>query len=687
MTSTQAKAPAQPATDRGGVDEELIGSAETHVPHWAQIDEAVVATRLTRIARAVPVMAAVIARRAWRANRMLTVLAVLAQLGTGFSTAFGLLATANVFTHLLQQGPTPARLVAALPSVCWVVAAQAAGALLTAVVGALQSALAPQVERAAADELYAAILAVDLVAFDDADFTELIRNTTAMGISQIRGATSYTGDLLAGLVAMAAAVTTVAILHPALAPVVLLTAFPQGWANIRAAKATYEHFLRMTSRTRRLAVTGGLITDRQDAAEVRAFTTQPVLLAEHRRIARSLEREALALNIHTARIRILGRGISGVATALAYTVLGLLIYTGSLPLALAGAAALAMRTSSSAVSTTVFTANRLYETSLYYDLYLACLRDTRARSRTTPAITHTRDHPVDEPPPTAPPTVPSTDGPTVIEANAVSFTYPGQATPALTDITITLRAGQVIALVGENGSGKSTLAKLLTGLYLPDAGTINWDGVDIATLAPASLQSHIAVVMQYPTQWPMTAANNIRIGRIHTPDPDGYRLTEAAARAGADAVLADLPDGPDTMLSRRFQSGRDLSGGQWQRISVARALYRDASLIVADEPTAALDAKAEHAVFDTLRRLPTSPQTSTRTNTENRPRQRITVLITHRLANVRNADHIIVLDRGHLTAQGTHNELMAQPGSYRDLFTLQARSYRDEQPCRRCATR
>jgi ATP-binding cassette subfamily B protein len=277
----------------------------------------------------------------------------------------------------------------------------------------------------------------------------------------------------------------------------------------------------------------------------------------------------------------------------------------------------------------------------------------------------------------------------VIEANAVAFTYPGQATPALTDITITLRAGQVIALVGENGSGKSTLAKLLTGLYLPDTGTITWNGTDIATLDPAALHPHIAVVMQDPTQWPMTAANNIRIGRIHTPDPDGYRLTEAAARAGADTVLADLPDGPNTMLTRRFHSGRDLSGGEWQRISVARALYRDASLIVADEPTAALDAKAEHAVFATLRQLPTSAAISTRTRVEDTDarQQRITVLITHRLANVRTADHIIVLDRGHLAAQGTHNQLMAQPGTYRDLFTLQARSYRGEQPCTRCTSR
>jgi len=168
-------------------------------------------------------------------------------------------------------------------------------------------------------------------------------------------------------------------------------------------------------------------------------------------------------------------------------------------------------------------------------------------------------------------------------------------------------------------------------------------------------------VLQDPLHWPMTAGNNVRIGRLDRPDPADAALTDAAARSGADAVLATLPDGPATMLSRQFQKGRDLSGGQWQRLSVARGLYRDAPLVIADEPTAAMDARAEHAVFTALRGLGGG--------------ERITVLVTHRLANVRHADQIVVMEDGRVTELGTHAELMARGGTYHELFSLQARAY------------
>ena len=226
-----------------------------------------------------------------------------------------------------------------------------------------------------------------------------------------------------------------------------------------------------------------------------------------------------------------------------------------------------------------------------------------------------------------------------------------------------LRRGEVIALVGENGSGKSTLAKLITGLYLPERGRVTWDGVDTAEVRAGELHERVAVVLQEPVRWPMTAENNVRIGRLSRPDPGSAHRDAAARDSGADTVVADLETGWATVLSREFQTGRDLSGGQWQRLSVARGLYRDAPVVIADEPTAALDARAEQAVFGTLH------------GRTGAGAERITVLVTHRLANVRFADQILVLERGRIIERGRHDELMALRGTYFELFTLQARAY------------
>ncbi|MGB8229200.1 MAG: ABC transporter ATP-binding protein [Pseudonocardiaceae bacterium] len=306
------------------------------------------------------------------------------------------------------------------------------------------------------------------------------------------------------------------------------------------------------------------------------------------------------------------------------------------------------------MSTTVFAANRLFEHSFYLDLLTSCLAQARGYHRPAAVERLPRD-------------------PQRIELREVSFSYPGKDEPALHRINLTISRGQVIALVGENGSGKSTLAKVITGLYLPDQGQVSWDGVDIAKVDQGELHSQVAVVLQNPVEWPMTAENNVRIGRLERPDPEGSVLAAAAADSGADAVVADLPDGWRSVLSREFQNGCDLSGGQWQRISVARGLYRDAPLLVADEPTAAMDARAEHAVFQSLQMLRRAGDMSGNGSATTRT----TVLVTHRLANIRHADQIIVLDRGHITEQGTHQELMARGGGYAELFTLQARAYLD----------
>lgn len=639
----------------------LIGVDDVQTPSWARVDETILGAGMGRMVRAAPAAMGALVRLAWRTSPRLTLLTAALELLTGCVTAFGLLATASVFTQLLEQGPTPQRVLAALPSLALVTASYAARGLLDAAVGAVLAVLTPQVELRAQDELHTAVVGVDLIAFDDADFVELVRQASSQGINSVRSGVGDAGNLISSAVSLGAAVVTAGLLNPLLAPVVLLAAVPNGWASVRAAKMSYESFLRMVSSRRRMGITSELITSRYEAAEIRAFTAQRTLLGEHRRIASQLTAENVRVEHRKTAVRLIGRTLSGVGTALGYVVLGLLLYAGAMPLALAGAAAVAMRTASSAVSMTVFATNRLYEHSFYLELLAAALAEARRHHRRTQV-----------------PALP--DEPAFIEVSGVWFSYPGQDLPALCDVNLTIRRGQVVALVGENGSGKSTLAKVITGLYLPDRGRVCWDGVDIAEVDQAELHARVAVVLQNPAEWPMSAEHNIRIGRLERPDPDGRVLSAVAAQSGADAVVAELPEGWDTVLSRQFQNGRDLSGGQWQRISVARGLYRDAPVLVADEPTAAMDARAEQAVFRSLQSLSragfsTDGSAPDGSATDGSGLRRTTLLITHRLANIRHADQIVVLERGRIIERGTHDDLLARNGTYADLFTLQARAY------------
>jgi ATP-binding cassette subfamily B protein len=224
-------------------------------------------------------------------------------------------------------------------------------------------------------------------------------------------------------------------------------------------------------------------------------------------------------------------------------------------------------------------------------------------------------------------------------------------------VTLTLPLGRIVALVGENGSGKTTLVKLLAGLYKPDRGRILWDGVDTADADRHLLAERIAMVAQDFKRWPFTARVNVAVGRSAAPLTE-ERMADSIAEAGAEDVVADLPRGLDTLLARQFNGGHELSGGQWQRLGIARAAYRRGRILIVDEPTAALDARAELEVFEKIRALAGSGQT--------------VVLITHRLASVRHADLVHVLEQGRLVESGTPEELLATGGVYAELYSLQA---------------
>jgi ATP-binding cassette, subfamily B, bacterial len=626
----------------------LIGAQDMVTPYFLKHHEEASRAGLWKAARGTPRTVRILVGWAWRASRPLTLAAGVLDLAGAVVATFGLLATADVFGRLLAAGPSAERVVAALPALAVVVGAMVAKALLDIAGVAVQAELNPRIELTAEDELYTGLVRVELVAFDDPDFAELVRRNAGAAMMHIGSGVRQVGSLLSALVTLVAALVAGALLNPLLVVLVALAAAPSAWASVRGGQAGMAMMVRLNSAHRRKGLTGRIISDRDSAAEVRAYTTQDLLLGEHRRISTAVAAASLRLARRQNLLRTAGRAGAGLLTGVGYAVLGLLVYAGWLPLALAGTAVVAMQRAGGAITSSIMTVNQLFEIGVHVDLFRDCVADIRSRSR-------------------PPGTASLTGDPTTITLDAVSFRYPGQTGDALHEVSLDLRAGQVVALVGENGSGKTTLAKLLTGLYLPTAGEVRWDGVPTAAVDANELYERVAMVLQDPLHWPVTAENNIRIGRYGHPDPTGDRFAGAAARSGADAVLADLPDGPSTVLSRDFQGGRDLSGGQWQRISVARGLYRDAALVVADEPTAAMDARAEQAVFTALRSM------SARAG----GRARITVLITHRLANVRHADQIVVLEHGRVSERGTHDELMARRGGYHELFSIQARNYQD----------
>ena len=248
-----------------------------------------------------------------------------------------------------------------------------------------------------------------------------------------------------------------------------------------------------------------------------------------------------------------------------------------------------------------------------------------------------------------------------IRFEAVGFTYPGATEPALEGISLHLRPGSSLALVGENGSGKTTLIKLLTRLYEPTVGRILLDGLDLREWDAKALRARIGVIFQDFARYQLLVGENVGAGDERRFE-DETRWREAAEKGQAATFIERLPAGYRTQLGKWFKEGRELSGGQWQKIALSRAFMRTgADILVLDEPTSSMDARAEAEVFEHFRRLASD---------------RITILISHRFSTVRMADHIVVLDRGRIVEQGSHEDLMRQGGTYAGLFTLQARGYR-----------
>jgi ATP-binding cassette subfamily B protein len=246
-----------------------------------------------------------------------------------------------------------------------------------------------------------------------------------------------------------------------------------------------------------------------------------------------------------------------------------------------------------------------------------------------------------------------------LQVEHLSFTYPSSGRQVLTDINLEVRAGEIVALVGENGSGKTTLVKLICQLYKPDAGTLRWNSHDAANLDPEGIRARITVLFQDFIHYHLSALDNIALGRIERPI-ETQAIESAARQAGAHGFVSQLPGGYKTRLGLQFYGGHELSVGQWQRLALARAFYRGGSFLILDEPTASLDPRAEYELFKQMRELAEG---------------RSVLLISHRFSSVRSADRIYVMHDGRITESGTHDELLKLGGRYAELYGLQAAAH------------
>jgi ATP-binding cassette subfamily B protein len=620
-----------------------IDDGELELPYWLTSTEEAANTTFLHMARRLPKLLGEAWLLAWRAGPGTTAAVVALQVAAGVASAVGLISVVGVFDGLLRTGPTPERVRAAVPSLLLLVAALAVRGGLSSAAAAANGRLSPKVYQAAEMRLLGLTTRVDLSTFDDPDWRDAMERARDRGISAAEQLVDRAIELVTNVIGLVAAAGVLAVLHPILLPLLVLSVIPIGWAAVRSARLGYRRVLRLIAVWRRQRMLAELLAAREPARELRAFTLRTFLLDEVRRLLAISTREEIRVSGRQVRTTLVGTMLSAVATGVTYAVLLWLLWTGRMDLAAGGAAAYAINIGIGKLSDLAFSANRVFEQGLYFADFQGFCELSQARAEPAPGGA-------------APPRF------TEIQVDGITFSYPDATRPAVRDVTMTLRRGEVIALVGENGSGKSTLAALLAGLYRPQRGTVTWDGVDAAGLDPDTVRERVAVVMQEPTRWPVSARANITIGRHDRPV--SVEQMHAAARAGdAHDFVMELARQYETLLSRHFTDGADLSGGQWQRLAVSRAFYRDAPLLICDEPTANLDARAEHDVYQRLRELAAG---------------RTVVLITHRMASVREADRIYVLDHGAVVEEGNHATLMAADGIYAQMFTLQASAYHSE---------
>ena len=579
-------------------------------------------------------------RLAWRAGRPELAVMLATQVARTVLVVANFLVARSLLSELLTAERDDGDLSSLVPQVLLLTGLTAALVTANAIQVHRQRLLAELCQRRGEEQVLGVTGSVELAAFDEAGFHDAVARAL-LAVRRLAAVINSLSALLRALAVALGAIIALMAIQPLLAPVVLLVLGPSLLAARMRGRAFHRFAHSITPRDRERRYLADLLAGRDAAKEIRAHGLFAFLGPRHERLWGERIDELRSV----AKRQLIFTVLAGMAASviLSATLLALVALTlsGDITLADAGVAAATIVVLGQRLNSAAASAGGLSEAALFMDDYLVLVK--AGRSPSTGAAPRKGG-----------------ERPLRVRAHDVTFSYAGARGPALRNVSLEVAPGEVVALVGENGSGKTTLAKVLAGLYLPERGRVTWNDLDTAHPDCDELRGDVAVIFQDYLRYALPAWENIAIGRHESiPDDDGVR--RAARTVGAHDDLERLPDGYATMLGPAFHGGTDLSIGQWQRVALARTLFRDAPFVILDEPTAALDARAEHELFAGIRELLVG---------------RSVLLISHRFATVRTADRIHVMRAGAIAESGTHDELMAARGLYAELFEFQAAPYR-----------
>ena len=483
---------------------------------------------------------------------------------------------------------------------------------------------------------------VDLGHFDNSDWHDRLARAK-------RDVSWRPGDLTWSVLGLSGNIVTIVLmagllasLHYILVVLALAAALVSLALERRVTARLYEFYYKETPEEREREYLGDLLVQPRTTKEIRAYVLADYLLARHRDRSEELYRLREQMYQSGTRVSMMTGLVTGTALALAYLFVAYQGVAGAID---PGGVVLVIG-AFSAVSATL---GQVSSTFVSVDQHTTFLEDYFSFLAIDALV------PVPSPPRPVPASLAAG-----IEFDDVSFTYPGGTEPAVAGLNLHIRSGELIALVGENGAGKSTLVKLLLRFYDADRGAVRVGGADLRELDPNELRNRIGVLFQDYASYELTVRENVAMGRPGGPVDDA-RVLAALRDSRSEWLVKKMPNGLDSKVGRLFEGGHDLSGGEWQRLALARIMYRDADIWILDEPTSSLDPEAEAAIFAELKAM---------------LRGRVGIVISHRFSTVRIADRIAVIADGKVTELGSHEELLKARGRYAELFELQAAGYR-----------